>query len=138
MTQEDPRPWEAAAVALAVIQFGTFFSSPDSPLLREREPVEPSSRMTMAEAYGDQYSEFAVVCPGETHGDRLVPSSRNLLLLRTPDGRVEEQWLRREVVEFCADDQPGFDFRPVDDSLLLDYDEEVGRWRLVRSAGPLG
>ena len=47
-------------------------------------------------------------------------------------------WLRREVVEFCADDQPGFDFRPVDDSLLLDYDEEVGRWRLVRSAGPLG
>lgn len=132
MTQDDPRPWEMAAVTVIVIQLGIFFTAPDSPLLREREATRPRSQMTMGEAYGDQYTEFAVVCPGETHEGRLVPASRNLLLLRTPEGQVEEQLLRREVVEFCGGDLPGFDFRPVDDSLLLVFDDHVGRWRLER------
>lgn len=142
--------WSAALAGIVLVQAGVFLGSPAGTealrgLFDRPEPVEPRTEMTMAEAYGEHYTAFAVACPEDSRqtiernlgGEARqipvegVPPSRNYLLLRTAEGETEWHRLRREVVDFCGG-LDGIGLRPVDDSLLLRFDEEAGRWYLDR------
>ncbi len=154
MANERPAlPWGAAAAGLLILQTGVFLGSPSGGgtvggLFDGGESAESRTVMTMAEAYGDQYAEYAVICPADSpemvtrslggEARRIpsegIPPSRNYLMLRTLDGQTEWHLLRREVVDFCGDEGHGWGLRPIDDRAVLRFDEETGRWLFERSA----
>lgn len=108
-------------------------------------------QVRLSDLYGDQWTEFALVCPYTTKDEvkeelgikintyltNSTDDSSNDIVLRDKDGSYDWIYFNRfDIVYLCPGKQPELKYRPIDSILEFEYDHDYGNWDLTGITEP--